>query len=91
MSQDIYIVIEHLRGQVAEISYVMLAAGHELAKGTGGKVVAVLLGHNLSGLSSSARRGREHYFWKIDQDSILWISYIESVSIRGGMQNLCLQ
>ena len=53
MSQDIYIVIEHLRGQVAEISYVMLAAGQELAKGTGGKVVAVLLGHNLTGLSSN--------------------------------------
>jgi hypothetical protein len=27
MSQDIYIVIEHLQGQVAELSYTMLAAG----------------------------------------------------------------
>ncbi len=46
MSQDIYVVIEHLRGQVADISYVMLAAARVLAQGTGGEVVGVLLGHN---------------------------------------------
>jgi electron transfer flavoprotein alpha subunit len=46
MSQDIYVVIEHLRGQVADISYVMLAAARELAQSTGGEVVGVLLGHN---------------------------------------------
>jgi electron transfer flavoprotein alpha subunit len=46
MSQDIYVVIEHLKGQVADISYTMLAAGRDLAKGTGGNVVAVLLGSN---------------------------------------------
>jgi len=44
MSQDIYVAIEHLRGQVADISYVMLAAARVLAQGTGGKVVAVFLG-----------------------------------------------
>ena len=36
MNQDIYVVIEHLRGQVAEISFVMLAGARELAKGFGG-------------------------------------------------------
>ncbi len=46
MSQDIYVLIEHLRGQVADLSYTMLAAGRELAQGMGGNVVAVLLGHN---------------------------------------------
>ena len=46
MSQDIYVVIEHLRGQVADISYVMLAAARELAQNTGGKVIGILLGHN---------------------------------------------
>jgi electron transfer flavoprotein alpha subunit len=49
MNQDIYVVIEHLRGQVAEISYVMLAAARALSQGTQGKVVAVLLGHNVQG------------------------------------------
>lgn len=53
MSQDIYVVIEHLRGQIADISYVMLAAGHELAKSTGGKVIAILLGNKSSHLANN--------------------------------------
>ena len=53
MSQDIYVVIEHLREQVADISYVMLAAARESAQSTGGKVVAVLLGHNAKGLAGN--------------------------------------
>jgi electron transfer flavoprotein alpha subunit len=53
MSQDIYVVVEHLRGQVADISYVMLAAARELSKGIGGNVVAVLLGHKAEGLAGS--------------------------------------
>jgi len=50
MSQDIYVVIEHLRGQVTEISYVMLAGARILAQGTGGKVVAVLFGNKVQDL-----------------------------------------
>lgn len=53
MNQDIYVVIEHLRGQVAEISYVMLAAARELAAGSGGKVVGVLLGKDAQKLTDS--------------------------------------
>jgi len=45
MNPDIYVIIEHLRGQVSDISYVMVAAARLLAQGTGGKVVAVFLGH----------------------------------------------
>ena len=51
MSQDIYVVIEHLRGQVADISYTMLAAAHELAQTADGKVIAVLLGHDAKELA----------------------------------------
>jgi electron transfer flavoprotein alpha subunit len=53
MSQDIFVVIEHLRGEVAEISYVMLAAARQLAQATGGDVVAVLLGHQAQGLAGT--------------------------------------
>jgi len=53
MSQDIFVIIEHLRGQVADISFSMLAAAKELAQGTGGKVAAVLLGHNAQGLADN--------------------------------------
>jgi electron transfer flavoprotein alpha subunit len=52
MSADAYVVIEHLRGQVADISYVMLAAARELVRDSGGKVVAILLGHKARELST---------------------------------------
>ena len=48
MDQDIYVLIEHLKGQVADISYVMLAAARNLVEQSAvpGNVVAVLMGHN---------------------------------------------
>jgi electron transfer flavoprotein alpha subunit len=61
MSQDIYVVIEHLRGQVLEISYVMLAAARALVKRTGGQVVAVLLGHDAQGLAKDLNADLVHY------------------------------
>lgn len=61
MSQDIYVVIEHLRGQVADISYVMLAAARALSKGTGGGAVAVLLGHDAQGLAAGLAADRVLY------------------------------
>ncbi len=61
MNQDIYVVIEHLRGQVADISYVALAAARVLAQGTGGEVVAVLLGHNAQGLADGLAADRVLY------------------------------
>jgi electron transfer flavoprotein alpha subunit len=51
MNQDIFVVIEHVRGQVADISYVALAQARVLAKEAGGKVVALLLGSDASGIS----------------------------------------
>lgn len=47
MSNDIFVIIEHLREEVLDISYIMLAAARELAKGTDGEVKAVLLGANV--------------------------------------------
>jgi electron transfer flavoprotein alpha subunit len=61
MNPDIYVVIEHLRGQVADISYVMLAAARQLAQGTGGDVVAVLLGHDAQGLANDLAANRVLY------------------------------
>jgi electron transfer flavoprotein alpha subunit len=51
MSQDIFVVIEHVRGQVSETSYVMLAGARQLSQTTGGNVTAVLLGHNAQELA----------------------------------------
>jgi electron transfer flavoprotein alpha subunit len=61
MNQDIYVVIEHLRGQVAEISFVMLAGARELSKGLGGNVVAVFLGHKAQGLVGNPSAGAGQY------------------------------
>ncbi|HET7876176.1 MAG TPA: electron transfer flavoprotein subunit alpha/FixB family protein [Methylomirabilota bacterium] len=52
MADDIAVLIEHLEGAVAEVSYEMLAKGRELAKASGGRLVAVLLGHGVRGLVS---------------------------------------
>jgi electron transfer flavoprotein alpha subunit len=53
MSQDIFVIIEHLQGQVLEISYIMLAASRQLSQATGGGVTAVLLGHDAQGLANN--------------------------------------
>ncbi len=62
MSQDVYVVIEHLRGEVAEISYVMLAAARALVPGKGGRLVALLLGHDAQALSEELAADRVFYF-----------------------------
>jgi len=53
MNQNIFVSIEHLQGQVTDTSYVMIAAAHDLARITGGEVVAVLLGHNAQHLANT--------------------------------------
>lgn len=50
MNQDIYVIIEHLQGHVADISYIMLAAANDLAKKSQGHVIAIILGQNTTDL-----------------------------------------
>jgi len=61
MSQDIFVVVEHLRGQVADISHVMLAGARALAQASGGGVTAVLLGKDAQGLAASLAAERVLY------------------------------
>lgn len=61
MGDNIYVVIEHLQGQVSEISYVMLAAGRALASGVGGELVAILLGHQAQNLAGDLAADRVLY------------------------------
>lgn len=53
MAQDVWVVVETLRGEVMEISYTLLAAGRVLAGGLGGKLTALLLGHNAEGWANT--------------------------------------
>ncbi len=61
MNQDIYVVVEHLQGRIADISYIMLAVARALVQNTGGEVVAVLLGHEAQGLASNFAADRVIY------------------------------
>lgn len=61
MNQNLFVIIEHLQGRVADISYVMLAAAGDLAQKTGGEVVAVLLGHNAQDLANNLAADRVLY------------------------------
>lgn len=53
MNRDVFVVIEHIQGQVSDISYVMLAAARDLTTTIGGKVIAILLGHNATNLAAN--------------------------------------
>jgi electron transfer flavoprotein alpha subunit len=61
MSQDIFVVVEHLRGQVADITHVMLAGARALSQTSGGGVVAVLLGKDAQGLAGNLAADRVLY------------------------------
>jgi electron transfer flavoprotein alpha subunit len=62
MKQDIYVLIEHLRGQVADISYMMLAAARGIVEHLDSSIVAVLFGHNEQGLANDLAANRVLYF-----------------------------
>ncbi|MEW6717189.1 MAG: electron transfer flavoprotein subunit alpha/FixB family protein [Chloroflexota bacterium] len=61
MNKDIFVIVEHLKGQVADISYIMLAAARTLAGETGGEVIAVLLGQNAQGLANHLAADKVFY------------------------------
>ena len=75
MNQDIYVLIEHVRGQVADISYMLLAQARQIARTTGGQVVAILLGHNAASLAQDLAAD---HVWYIDHPSLAdfnWDAY----------------
>lgn len=53
MSHDIFVLIEHNQGQVSEISYILLAAGRQLATSKNAQLVALLLGDQVENLASN--------------------------------------
>jgi electron transfer flavoprotein alpha subunit len=61
MTSQIYVLIEHLQGNINDISYMMLAAARELASESGGEVAAILLGHNGKEMSSNLNADRVIY------------------------------
>ena len=80
MSQDIYVVIEHIRGKVAEISYVMLAAGRQLADTTGGELTAVLLGSGAESLASDLAADKVIYLEESNLADFTPGVYVQSIT-----------
>jgi electron transfer flavoprotein alpha subunit len=62
MKQDIYVLVEHLQGQVTDISYVMLAAAQGIAEQLGCGVVAVFLDHHEQELANDLGANRVLYY-----------------------------
>jgi len=53
MSQDIFVFAEHLKGQVADISFEMLGKGREIADALGGRLLALIFGYQVKSLADS--------------------------------------
>lgn len=52
MSNQIFVVVEHLKGEIEDITFEMLGKGKEIAGASGGELVAVLLGSGAEGMAS---------------------------------------
>jgi electron transfer flavoprotein alpha subunit len=52
MSNQILVVVEHLKGKIEDITFEMLGKGKEIAGSTGGELVALLLGSGADGMAS---------------------------------------
>lgn len=52
MSNQVFVITEHIKGKFDDITFEMLGKGKELAAGLGGELVAVLLGSNVKGMAS---------------------------------------
>ena len=51
MSNQILVVIEHLKGNIEDISFEMLGKGKEIAGNTGGELVALLMGSGVDAMT----------------------------------------
>jgi len=52
-SQDVWVYVEHPNGVVAPHTYELLGKGRDLAQALGGRLVAVLLGHDVASLAQT--------------------------------------
>jgi electron transfer flavoprotein alpha subunit len=52
MSREIFVVAEHIKGKLADVTFEMLGKGRELADAKGGNLTAVLLGSGVKNLAS---------------------------------------
>lgn len=51
MSNQVFVITEHIKGKFDDITFEMLGKGKEVAAGLGGELVAVLLGNNVKSMA----------------------------------------
>jgi electron transfer flavoprotein alpha subunit len=76
MNQEIYVLIEHIRGQVSDISFMMLAQAKALAATRGEKVTAVLLGYHAAGLTNELGADTILYYDHPSLKDFTWDAYL---------------
>jgi len=86
MSQDIHVVIEHLQGNVSEISYTMLAAAREMSKASGGQVVALLLGKGAQAMADDLAADKVLYIDHASLEEFNSDAYLIALSALIGEQ-----
>lgn len=52
VSSDVWVYVEHLRGTIVPQTFALLGGGRTLAQALGGRLVAVLLGHDVRSLAA---------------------------------------
>ena len=52
MGNDIYVLAEHLRGELSDVTFELLGKGGELAERLGGRLIALLLGKDVKNLAA---------------------------------------
>lgn len=64
MSKDVWILVEHERGELNNVTLEMLSEGRAAANQSGGQLIAVLLGYEVSGLDGSlAGHGADRIYY----------------------------
>jgi electron transfer flavoprotein alpha subunit len=80
MNQDIYVLVEHLNDQVGDITFMMLAQARQICQQTGGKVMAVLLGNDVSGLAKDLNADSVLYYDHPSLKGFSWDAYLRVLS-----------
>ncbi len=61
MGRDVLVIAEHLQGKLADISFEMAAKARELAAASGGRTLAVVLGHGARALAEQLNVDAVYY------------------------------
>jgi electron transfer flavoprotein alpha subunit len=76
VNNDIFVFIEQIQGQVAEISYMLLAQARRMVQSNGGQVIAILPGCQVSGIAAGLNADQA---WTADHPALenyTWDAYM---------------